>query len=623
VRRANANFTELYGRTVSVKDFGAVGDGVTDDSDEIIAAIASDARVIYFHPGTYILSKCLNLTTMVTLVGSTGYREGKPPSILQFANGCCGIIVHSNTNADAQGYANVIDNSHPTTDGGGSVIRSLYIRRGTGVATAVDGATHGIRLRSRAHIDHCYIAGFAGNGIHLVATSGGTNETQGNANSFLISDTAIASCRHGVHVDGADVNAGNGFNVSVISNQGWGIYDSSFLGNTWTGCHASGNTEGPYWADDPNARSVFIGCYSESDQPIARIQSPGIHVGGLSDVGSGTGIMASQALGHRSTVIANRTGVDLVTVTAAGSGYTSAPTVTFDAPAGSSTATATATIGSVDFLSGKIVRIAITAGGAGYSTVPTVTVGGDGSGATAIATVEGGIVTAVTVTAPGSGYTTAPITISAPTYITALGAAYLNSGGGLAHIVVTTRGAGYTGAPGVTLSGGGGSGAAATCVLTTLSGSTVTINDQTASPDDYSEVIRFGRTDVSSSDAWRLKELPWTGSIRLDYKNLGAAVPFTVSGPNSSDTFGRSVPVKYAFNCPAGIWLNSGRNVSYAAAMPSSGEYARGDLVLNSAISELGSASSKYIILGWSRLVTGTAHVLNTDWLEARCLTGN
>lgn len=41
---------------VSVKDFGAVGDGVTDDSDAIQNALASN-RAIYFPSGTYIVSK--------------------------------------------------------------------------------------------------------------------------------------------------------------------------------------------------------------------------------------------------------------------------------------------------------------------------------------------------------------------------------------------------------------------------------------------------------------------------------------------------------------------------------------------------------------------------------------
>ena len=51
----------------------------------------------------------------------------------------------------------------------------------------------------------------------------------------------------------------------------------------------------------------------------------------------------------------------------------------------------------------------ITAGGTGYSTAPTVTISpvqtGEGSGATATATVDGGAVTGITLTAAGSGYT--------------------------------------------------------------------------------------------------------------------------------------------------------------------------------------------------------------------------
>lgn len=56
-----------------------------------------------------------------------------------------------------------------------------------------------------------------------------------------------------------------------------------------------------------------------------------------------------------------------------------------------------------------VARIDVTAGGSGYSTAPTVTfTGGGGSGAAATATVSGGAVTAITVTNTGSGYTSAP-----------------------------------------------------------------------------------------------------------------------------------------------------------------------------------------------------------------------
>src|SRR5210317_1147830 len=59
-----------------------------------------------------------------------------------------------------------------------------------------------------------------------------------------------------------------------------------------------------------------------------------------------------------------------------------------------------------------IERIDVTAGGTGYTSAPTVTITGDGSGATATATVSAGAVTAVTVTGKGTNYRVVDITFS-------------------------------------------------------------------------------------------------------------------------------------------------------------------------------------------------------------------
>ena len=62
-----------------------------------------------------------------------------------------------------------------------------------------------------------------------------------------------------------------------------------------------------------------------------------------------------------------------------------------------------------------VVSVAINAGGSGYATAPTVTFGGPGTGAAGFATVSGGAVISVTITNPGSGYTSAPtITFGGP-----------------------------------------------------------------------------------------------------------------------------------------------------------------------------------------------------------------
>ena len=75
-----------------MKDYDATGDGTTDDSqaieDAITAASAAGGGVVYFPPGTYIVSKrsggvwCVEPKTGVDLVGA-----GANVSIVKMADG--------------------------------------------------------------------------------------------------------------------------------------------------------------------------------------------------------------------------------------------------------------------------------------------------------------------------------------------------------------------------------------------------------------------------------------------------------------------------------------------------------------------------------------------------------
>lgn len=69
--------------------------------------------------------------------------------------------------------------------------------------------------------------------------------------------------------------------------------------------------------------------------------------------------------------------------------------------------------GTTFFLAGGISPVIdITNGGSGYTSAPTVSfTGGGGTGAAATAVVEGGVVTEVVVTAPGTGYTSTPTVV--------------------------------------------------------------------------------------------------------------------------------------------------------------------------------------------------------------------
>jgi hypothetical protein len=61
---------------------------------------------------------------------------------------------------------------------------------------------------------------------------------------------------------------------------------------------------------------------------------------------------------------------------------------------------------------GGIDVVLVTAGGSGYATAPAVTITGDGTGATANCTLTANAVSSVTITNPGSGYTTATVSFA-------------------------------------------------------------------------------------------------------------------------------------------------------------------------------------------------------------------
>jgi hypothetical protein len=191
--------------------------------------------------------------------------------------------------------------------------------------------------------------------------------------------------------------------------------------------------------------------------------------------GSGAAFTASlTASTDRSTSLTCTTAEQVtgVTVVGAGSGYTSAPTVSFPVGGGSG-ATATANM-SADGTA--VASITVTNGGSGYVGAPTISfTGGGGIGARATATVSGaGVVTGIVVNLGGGGYNSAP-TVAITPGVGSGAAATANMIATVASVTVTNGGTGYTTAPTATSSGGGGSGASYRPKLTATTVDTVTL----------------------------------------------------------------------------------------------------------------------------------------------------
>jgi hypothetical protein len=86
------NVQDKLRETVSVKDFGAVGDGVTDDAtafQNAVSALPAQGGQLYIPAGTYLLNSTLNITNKtVTIIGS-----GQKVTELQFGSSVVNGIV--------------------------------------------------------------------------------------------------------------------------------------------------------------------------------------------------------------------------------------------------------------------------------------------------------------------------------------------------------------------------------------------------------------------------------------------------------------------------------------------------------------------------------------------------
>jgi hypothetical protein len=67
------SYSMIKGAVANVFDFGAVGNGVADDTSAIQAALNSGARTVFFPKGTYKTTAPINLPDFTTLVGVGGY----------------------------------------------------------------------------------------------------------------------------------------------------------------------------------------------------------------------------------------------------------------------------------------------------------------------------------------------------------------------------------------------------------------------------------------------------------------------------------------------------------------------------------------------------------------------
>jgi hypothetical protein len=237
---------------VTPQQFGAKGDGVTDDSAAFVAAVAylnSNALVPYAgwiakgSPRLFIPSGIYNLGTTTLDLTHTMIIEGESTltgytSRLKWTGDCEGIRVQS---YNTSGTATVDGVQHFTA--AGTTLRNIALlgpyEDTTDFTGHTEGEYHAIRVKAPIIIEDVYIDGWAGDGLHALTSSGGAGAEEGNSNVSFVNRLRVTNVRNGVFLDGSDANAWTLIGIYGTYCRQHTVWDSSFLGNTHIGHHSA------------------------------------------------------------------------------------------------------------------------------------------------------------------------------------------------------------------------------------------------------------------------------------------------------------------------------------------------------------------------------------------------
>lgn len=206
----------IQGIQVSVKDYGAVGNGAADDTIAIQSAINEVARLgggrVYFDPGTYVISSALSVTTSnITLCG---------------AGSNASVITQTNAAADGVSFANCsqvglvgITVKHATSSTSNSAVLLTSCTGATlfDVVASPAGFLNGAKITGSSGVDvgRCSLAGLGGTSARgllitgsssivsvrtsFLSTSAGTAALEiNNSTSVTIQTTSIIGTSTGV-----------------------------------------------------------------------------------------------------------------------------------------------------------------------------------------------------------------------------------------------------------------------------------------------------------------------------------------------------------------------------------------------------------------------------------------
>ena len=214
----NRPINEKLAETVSVLDFGATGDGTTDDSAAIQAAI-NTGNSIYFPLGTYAVGTTIRLKNngQILYGDGCGYASELGRTIIKWIGASSGTIISFATGA---GLGAVNNASIRDMDINGNSLAQIGVEVYDNSASAGGGCWR----NELSNVSIRNVTQGTPRGIEL----GHSNTAPNFANDFKMYNGGIYNCTKGLWGNGAIYNL---YNVTASSNSECVIYAES--GSTW------------------------------------------------------------------------------------------------------------------------------------------------------------------------------------------------------------------------------------------------------------------------------------------------------------------------------------------------------------------------------------------------------
>jgi hypothetical protein len=280
---ADATYPKKADMAINVKDYGAKGDGTTDDTVAIQNAIAAcnEGQVVFFPSGSYLVSSTLYLTRNQTLEGqhnSWWPYDGGNPTCIKAASGFSGSAIIRVLDMEQGGFSQEQD---------GIRLHRISVD-GDNVGSNIDGIQLNGQIRDLQFVD-VTVSQCTGSGIRAIGYTRGSGYVHpkgfqfhrcvtwfNHNNGFSLNDTtdsllfgclAVSNFSNGFFITGA--GECQYFNCRAVFNGATGfVYTGVQTGAVFVSCTTDRNNRHGFQITATGAESVVLfGFQARRDGP--------------------------------------------------------------------------------------------------------------------------------------------------------------------------------------------------------------------------------------------------------------------------------------------------------------------------------------------------------------------